>query len=558
MKPLLPGRTGNMKHLSHPLILLFLLFTAVSFATEIAIAETLIPFRIAKGTNLIMLAKKYCRSEQDWHELARINHLSDPYLIIEDKTLQFPLSFLQTEQLAATVGAVHGTVLRIAAGGRQHPLHKGDTLLPGETIATGRDGYAHLIFPDNRFTRVESDSAMTVVYLIRLKDQSLKTEFFLEKGRIVHAVKQKLKDNENFDTRTPIALTGVRGTEFRLKITGQKTNLVETLSGVVHVAAKDKETALPIGQGLRVTEGGQPEPPHLLPTAPDPTGLAPVYRTLPAIFTAPRHAGAAQIRVRLTTDMEGNGTVLEQMVPPGHSFNIVSLADATYQAFLTAIDKDGFESPATGPLALKIRTIPSAPIISSPKNNGIFFEKTVEFRWLQGEQATSFETQLASDTEFKHIIHSAKSAHPRFATPELQPGTYSFRVRAVADDGFFSDFSPPVTMKISAQPKLEGSTAADDLSLRWTSLGEKILYDFQMAGDKSFTKPIVNVAKLQKPEFAMDGYLAPGDYYIRIRGVLEDGQMSPWTPAQKLTVEPGPLKTGHIVTLITLFGLILL
>jgi hypothetical protein len=547
-----------MKYIPRSLILPLLLLTAVSCTTGIAIAETLIPLHIAKGTNLISLARKYCRSERDWHELARINHLSPPYLIIEDKTLQFPLSFLQTEQLTATLGAVHGSVLRTTADGRQEPLHKNDILLPGETVATGRNGYAHLIFPDNRFTRVESDSAMTLTYLIRLKDQALKAEFFLEKGRIVHSVRQKLKEDENFDTRTPIALTGVRGTEFRLKISGEKANLVETLAGVVQVTAKGTETALPIGQGLRVAASGLAEPPRVLPAAPNPTGLAPVYRTLPAIFTAPQHPRAAQIRVRLTADTEGNDTVLEQTVAPGHSFNIVSLADATYQAFLTAIDKDGFESPATGPLALKIRTIPSAPMISSPKNNGTFFTKTVEFRWLQGEQAASFEIQLANDTDFKHLIHSAKDSRPRFTTPELQPGTYFFKVRAIADDSFVSDFSPPVTIKISAEPKLTGNTATDALSLRWTPLGEKVLYDFQMARDKSFSHPIVSLQKLRKPEFAMDGYLAPGDYFIRIRGVLEDGQMSPWTPAQKLTVEPGPLKAGHIVTLIALLGIILL
>lgn len=547
-----------MKHFPRPLFLLLLLFTIVSWITGVAVAETLIPLHIAKGTNLILLARKYCRSEQDWHELARINRLSPPYLIIEDKTLQFPLSFLQTEQLSATVGAVHGSVLRITADGRQEPLLKNDVLLPGETVATGRNGYAHLIFPDNRFTRVESDSAMTLTYLIRLKDQALKAEFFLEKGRIVHSVRQKLKEAENFDTRTPLALTGVRGTEFRLKITDEKTNLVETLSGVVKVTAKGAETALPTGQGLRVATSGQSESPRVLPAAPDSTGLAPVYRTLPAIFTAPQHKRAAQIRVRLTADTEGNDTVLEQTVAPGHSFNIVSLADATYQAFLTAIDKDGFESPATGPLALKIRTIPSVPMISSPKNNGTFFTKTVDFRWLQGEQAASFEIQLAGDADFKHLIHTAKESHPRFTTPELPPGTYFFRVRAIADDGFVSDFSPAVAFKISAEPKLTGNTTADALSLRWSPLGDKVLYDFQMARDKSFSHPVVNLQKLRKPEFAMDGYLAPGDYFIRIRGVLEDGQMSPWTPAQKLSVEPGPLKTGHIVTLLALVAIILL
>lgn len=551
--------TTSPRHPLPALLLLLCFLPVMLHATLADAAETMIPLRVAKGTNLITIAKHYCRNSSDWREIARLNNLSPPYLILEDSTLLIPLSSLTTEQMAATVGAVHGQAVRIDAEGREQPLQKGDRLLPGQTLATGPDGYAHLIFPDYRFTRVESDSVLTLVYLIRLSgDQAFKAELFLEKGRVAQSIKQKLKDNENFDTRTPLALTGVRGTEFRVKMMDAAVNQVETLSGVVRVTAGSRETALKPGEGLQLAKGQSPGPPHLLPTAPDPTGLAPVYRTLPAVFKAPGHKDAQHIRVRLTTDLQGDETVLEQVVAPGQSFNLVSLPDATYQAFLTAIDKSGFESPATGPLALKIRTIPSAPVISAPKNGLILFEKSVDIKWLKGEQAVAFATELATDANFQHIIHTGRVDAPHCTTPNLQPGSYYFRVRAVAADGFTSDSSPPVNWQISAEPVLSGSKAADNLSLRWAAMGETVTYDFQMARDRSFTQPVVSVEKLTKPEYSSDDYLAPGDYYIRIRANLQDGQTGPWTPAQFLTVEPGPLLTGHVVALITLLGFILL
>jgi len=184
---------------------------------------------VAAGTNLIHLARDDCRDRSDWQEIARVNRLTEPYLTIHDTSLQVPLSLLIAEKLSATVASVHGPVDLLTNKDQTIPLNKGDILLPGQTVRTGPDGYTHLILPDNTYTQVEPDSQITLTYLFRLKDGKVKADFFLGQGTIIHWVREKLRANERFQTRTPIAVTGICDTEFRLRMTEKTANTVENL-----------------------------------------------------------------------------------------------------------------------------------------------------------------------------------------------------------------------------------------------------------------------------------------------------------------------------------------
>ena len=280
--------------------------------------EVLIPIHVAAGTNLIHLARDYCHTPGDWRRIAAINKLAEPYLIIRDTTLQVPLSLLIVEPLTARVAAVNGPVSLHTADGRTSPLHTEDTVAAGQTVVTGPDGYTHLILPDNTYTRVEPDARFTIAYLFRLADGTIKADFGLERGSLVHWVRQKLRANDTFRTRTPIAVTGIRGTEYRLKTEAAEANTVETLRGRVQVAAGGRTVALTAGQGTRVRAGAAPERVRALPAPPAGETIEPLYRTLPVQIDAPAHATAKQFRLRLTTDDQGHYRLFG--LPPGEYF----------------------------------------------------------------------------------------------------------------------------------------------------------------------------------------------------------------------------------------------
>lgn len=521
--------------------LFFLLILSQSLYAPSAGAEILVPLHIKSGTNLIHIARKYCSKQSDWPLIAKINKLKSPYTIRANQTLQIPLSILRTKDVAARVASINGTPKLITTDSKILALREGDDVLPGQTIVTGANEYVHLLYPDHKHTRIGPQSEMALTYLLRLTDNSLKAEFSLKKGRITHSVEQKLKANENFNTRTPIAITGIRGTEFRIKVKSSEANIVETLKGAVTLSASGKKIVLNKGKGSKVKKGMPPEMPRSLPATPDIPVFKDIYRVLPAVITAPAHTTAKTIRMRITADSDGQTTLLEKRTEPGKDFTLFSLTDGRYYAIFTAIDKQGFESLPSSPAPLQIRTIPAAPIVSKPNNDLQTFEPAITIQWLTSELASSYFLQVATDPDFTNIIDSQELQKNTFSTKNMVPGKYFFRVRLIAADGFTTLFSPSLKWEVIEQPKLGemGSLEQNDdgIVLRWAPIAKMSGYAIQVATDKEFTDLLVNDDSLTEPTYTIQEDLAPGNHYIRIAAIMENGQRSPWTPTQTLTVD---------------------
>ena len=541
--------------------LLFLFFCFISLPVLSVQADTLVPLYIQKGTNLIHITRDYCRNTADWKTIARINHLTSPYIIYANRTIQIPFSLLRLESLSAKVLSLSGSALLVTEDRQVRALKKNDVVFPGQTIKTEADGQVQLMYPDRKYTIIRPDSALTLSYLIRLTDGKIKAEILLDKGEVKQLIKQHLQPNETFETKTPVSITGVRGTEFRLKASDSETNIVETLTGEVSLAAAGKQRIVHEGKGSRVKKGRPPEPPRNLPATPGASEIASLYRTLPIIFQAPSNAAVASIRLRVTTDEEGREILLEQLVQPGEMFTIPFLADDSYFAHLTAVDKENFESIPTQPFPFRLRTIPSAPLISNPKPNLNTWEKSIEISWLKSTLAHHYTLQIATDEQFNNLLVEQQVTDPVYNTPEFEPGTYFFRVQTVAKDGFETLFSQPLSWKVVEQPsfdKMATPEADGSITLQWPSLGDTITYDLQIAEDKNFSKFFLNEEGLAQSAYTITGYIPSGEYFVRMRIVTKDGIAGNWTPSQIMTIEPEPLGLKHLFIALAFIGLILL
>ncbi|MCK5069575.1 MAG: FecR domain-containing protein [Desulfocapsa sp.] len=542
---------------------LFLLFFLISgmWTTSVQ-AEVLVPLHIQKGTNLINIARKYCSNKSDWKTLAKTNKLKPPYVILANSTLQIPLSMLQAKDVSAKVASIGGSPKLITEDSEIMALQKGDYVLPGQTVLTGPNEYVHLIYPDYKHTRIGQQSEMTLTYLMRLTDDSLKAEFSLKKGKITHTVNKKLKANETFNTRTAIAITGIRGTEFRIKVKDSKTNLVETLKGKVALNAAGKEIVLTKGMGSKVTKGKPPGQSFNLPRTPEITTIKDVYRTLPIIIPVRFNKNIRSMRIRVTKDIEGRETLLENVISPDLDFQLSTLTDGHYYAFFTAIDNKGFESLPTSPILLHIRTNPAAPLISSPHNELQTFDTQITIKWLQSELAQSYVIQLATDSSFTEIIDSQQIRETEYATQDLSPGNYFFRVLIITEDGFKTLFSPPLTWEIIEQLELGelalGQQGEGGILLQWPAIAMMSGYVIEVATDKNFKNLVVSDDELTEPSYRLPENLAPGDHYIRIQSIMANGQRSPWTQTQTMTVDSTPPGIGHFLMGLGFLGLILL
>lgn len=539
------------------LVTIFLLVTClqqISFAEEIRI-----PLHVKNGTNLIHLAREYCHQQSDWKTIAHINGLKPPYLIIEQTTLKVPLSLLKYKKLTATLATMRGDVSIVDTNGDITRTNKGAILTSGQTLITGEDAYAHIIFPDYRYLRIEPNSKLTFNYLISLVDQTVKIDFTLHTGRIFNKIKQRLQPNDSHQIRTPIAITGVRGTEYRIKTVDQG-NSFETLTGKVDVGAAGSSITLRANQGSRVQPGAPPEKPRPLPIPPAAPLLKPIFRMLPAVIPAPEHPQAETLRMRITADSAGLTTVKEVHCSPEEAFVIDSLPDGSYHSFFTAIDKEGFESLPNGPLPLNIRTIPSAPVISNPKDGQTFWDKHISISWLKGEQTDHFFYQLATDNAFKNIIAEQETGTPFLTTTVLEPGLYFFRVQAISKDRFTTLFSPPISWKIASQPEMQGATTStsEPLALRWSAMEEKCTYDLQIAENRQFTKLLLDQKAITTASYEVQEHLLAGTYFVRIRAVLSPDAIGPWTASQTLEIKRDPVGWEEVMIGVVMLGIILL
>ena len=545
------------------LLILITLFLLTFLVPVSARTQTLVPLHVQAGTNLIRIARQYCNKPADWKTIAGINNLSSPYIIYTDATLQVPLTILRAKKVSAKVISIKGSPLVLTRENKSLKLHKGDAVLPGQTVITRNDEYVHLVYPDNKHSRIGPESKMLLVYLMRLADNNLQAEFFLDRGKITNSIERKLRPNEHFRTRTPMAITGIRGTQFRLKVEDNETNIVETLKGRVVLSAAGKKILLSKGQGSMVKKGQPPAPPHTLPAKPKLPEIKNIYRILPISIAAPEQGNQRLIRMRIAADNKGLDTLFEQTVQPGKNFSLSSLADGSYFLFFTAQDKQGFESLPTGPAPLRIRTNPGAPIISSPKNNRKFFTPDIKIRWLESDLADHYQLQLAADSGFTRIVEKKRTTKAFYTTHDLKPGKYFFRVQLVTDDGFATLFSTPLAWEIMAQPKLgslnTSSKGSDStITLRWPAMADTAGYMIQIATDKACTDLIAENNKLTDPSYTINFQLVNGKYYVRIRSITKDGLKSPWTPPQTLTVESESSWLPHGMALLGFAALILI
>ncbi|MEE4135666.1 MAG: FecR domain-containing protein [Desulforhopalus sp.] len=502
----------------------------------------MVPLTVQKGANLIQITKKYCTPEGHWRDLARLNKLEKPYRIFPGQTINIPLSLLQTEGLSARVAALSGGVF-VLNGEELQSVSKGDLIYPGQTLVTDEDGFAQLVFPYHKYTRVSGGARFAITYLVRLVDDSLQAEFFLERGRVVHSIRQQLRPSESFRTKTLVSVTGVRGTEFRLKMADAAGNIVETVTGKVSVAAGGRTLAVTAGEGTRVLPGQTPEKPRRLPQPPLVEPVEDLYRSLPVVIPTARQAESVNsLRLTITDDIEGTKPRIETMVKAGAPFVLPLLADGTYYGVITAVDMENFESMPSPPFRFQLRTVPAAPIFSSAPMGDVHFDKNLILQWMDVTQAEGYTFQLAKDHEFQEILDEGVLSVAEYTARDLEPGEYFFRVRSMAADGFFSLYAPVASWTVSALPALKSLAGSQEegISLHWAATMADARYDVQVSGDSSFSSLIVDKRSLVENKLDLPPPVKPGDYHVRVRTVLPDGRTGPWGGQQVLTIPYPP------------------
>ncbi|SPA32745.1 conserved hypothetical protein, Peptidoglycan-binding LysM domain; putative membrane protein [Cupriavidus taiwanensis] len=479
---------------------------------------------VEPGDTLIGLASRYMASEQGWRTLQRLNGVADPYRLVPGSRVRIPLSQIPEQAASARVVYVSGEV---RANGR--PVQVGMTLDEAARIETPAGGSVTLELPDR--TRVTLPPATTVaVNRLRTFARSglVDTVIRLDKGAAETRVAPEGGGVGRFEMHTPMMVTGVRGTRYRVSTDagGSRSEVLQGRVGVSAARARSTAAAAPeramtaaasleAGFGIGVSAGGKlSQPVALLPA---PALLPPNETVLGPSFEAAWQPvpSAVAYRVRVARD-----AALSELVWTGTAsgadavrVRVDGLPEGTLYLSVSAIDRHQLTGhDAQAPVSVRLN--PPAPFTQQPAADAVRYADAVSFEWATVPGAASYELALATDAAFTRdaAVHAA-AASP--AAQALAPGRWWWRVRSVDAAGLPGPWSDAVPFRVEPSPPVP--TLQDDggaLHIGWPDGGSGPGYRVQLAADAGFATLLAdehtatNAIDLPRP--------APGVYFIRV------------------------------------------
>lgn len=137
-------------------------------------------------------------------------------LLLALSAVVYPIA--QAKDSTGLVVAARGTV-SAEANGVQRPLKQGDSIFEEDQVATGDKSFAVLQFQDGAKVTIRPNSAMIIEqYAYNSSEDDAATLTLVEGGLRVITGAMTKRNPESYKVKTPVALMGVRGTEFRIML----------------------------------------------------------------------------------------------------------------------------------------------------------------------------------------------------------------------------------------------------------------------------------------------------------------------------------------------------
>lgn len=395
-------------------------------------ADPPVRYVVRRGDTLFDLGRAYLRKANDYRHVQRANQISRPRAMPVGKTLTIQADLLKTQPIDARLSAFSGKV-EIETDGRRVPAEKGMTLREGQRVITGPGAFATFEMEDASRVTLPSNTAMRVVRLRNVVLTNAPQRVFrLDEGRSAIQATPDPNPNARFEVRTPVSISAVRGTEFRVAATEGRAQ-TEVLKGAVGVGpgeAPPLGPPVPAGFGVTVTPGGAGigAPVALLP-APTLNAADQNQTDRTVHFAVHPQAGAAGYRLLLSRDA-GFVDLFAEATQAEAAADFGPLEDGVYFVRVTALDPAGLEgAPADYSFDRDLDVLEAgAPPVAEASGK----HRNFLFRWsAAGGGVRSFRFQLFAGTQpTAPIVDQPGLVEPQLTLTDLPPGLYSWRVSA--------------------------------------------------------------------------------------------------------------------------------
>lgn len=412
--------------------------------------EQTVDILVQTGDTLINICEKYLEIPSKWREIARINQLDNPDLIYPGARLVIPVRLLKAVSSEGIASFVKGNV--------QHQPRDSDTWIPlrlndrvneGSKIKTGDESGVEIVFSDGNSILQRSNTILGISSARKQPNNQTSYSLIQETGRTITKIKRKTGSASRFRINTPSAICAARGTVFRTSIDAVDSTRTEVVEGDVNVEAMKKKVTVQEGEGTLVKKGEKPLKPRKLLPPPAPRNILPLYKSVPFEITFGHIEEAVAYRAIMAKEKDFKDIVKEQVIEPGDPFKVYVPEDGTYFLASRSIDSLGLEGLPSKTAAIKVRMNPLPPSIVSPVSNTRYSDDVPLFEWLIVQDAVRYHLQVAQDRTFtKVVVDQPALRDTQYEPIQFEPGTYYFRIRSVASDGYEGEWSDILSFTI--------------------------------------------------------------------------------------------------------------
>lgn len=502
------------------------------------------------GDTLIGLGQALLVRPSDWPQLARLNHIDNPRRIPIGAEIRIPVALMKSTPSPGAVLAVVGPAsVRPAPRDPARPLQVGEPIPPGAEIETGAGGYVTVQLADGSVLKVQSGTTAGLEHSNRYESAGFfASRLRLLKGRLEALVAHLTGGEPRFEVKTPQALLGVRGTEFRIAVDeARNVTRSEVLDGAVAVGAsagqRQQAQRVAAGYGTQVDARQGTIPPVPLSPAPDLSAVPALHERILVRINVPPVPGSTRYRAQVAQDAAFQ-QVQSEVVSPTPEFRFADLPDGHYHLRVRVADARGLEgADATRQFHLKAR--PEPPIVSLPRPGGKVRGTSAPLAWAGQPEAARYHLQVtdSGDHGFQHALVNQDTIATTQVDLPLPVGDYLWRVASIRPDGDHGPFGDPQSFVLKPPPPPPAPPKVDDKSLSFNWVAEPgQTFEFQTAADEAFAH--VLVAKvLTEPAIQIDRPEQGGRLFIRYRAIDPDGFVGPYT-APQVVLLPTCLRDG--------------
>ena len=296
-------------------------------------------YRVVQGDTLLELSERYTLSPSHWPFLRDYNTVDDPRALPIGKILRIPFRLIPERASTASVLHVTGSAFT-----NDQVLSTGGSVDEGSHIQTGPAGYLTLLLEDGSTMTLPANSSAHLQRLRAFQGTGLiDAQLSIESGAVESVVAPESTGVGRFEVRTPVTITGVRGTQLRVRST-ERGSHTEVLEGQAQLNASSAQAAiLHGGQGALTSAEGTLHAVETLPPAP---ALSTPERTSQGWqLQFPPVPAADAYLVRVASDPQGTRPWSSELVRTPGPVQFSAPGAGTYYVLVRAITSSGLMGP---------------------------------------------------------------------------------------------------------------------------------------------------------------------------------------------------------------------